>query len=106
VEMLLTQSLKNSMSLFLNVLIVHSDIILLNRKVTIIKLILTLERTMEPLIQCLKCESTEFEIVHVVQITKWWDQEYKGFFSREPTPNTKVTKLRCAKCGVFYKENG
>lgn len=56
------------------------------------------------LIQC-ECGSTSFELIKVVEVTKFFEKEYKGaFIERIPTFFSEQYKLRCHNCGVLFNE--
>lgn len=60
---------------------------------------------MDDLITC-ECGSKEFQIVEVIQISKFWRQEYSVVYGFERKPNfvKSALKLKCEKCGKYYGE--
>lgn len=60
---------------------------------------------MDDLITC-ECGSKEFQLREVVQISKFWLNEYTVTYGFERKPNfaKSVLKLQCNKCGKYYGE--
>jgi uncharacterized Zn finger protein len=60
------------------------------------------------LIECESCGHSAFELIRIVEVTQFFEREYKkeeGFTERIPNFFSERYKLRCANCGVLFKEN-
>lgn len=56
------------------------------------------------LIRCGNCDHSEFELIKIVEITQFFEGEYKdGFTERIPNFFSESYKLRCFNCGVLFK---
>lgn len=63
-----------------------------------------MDRNNVSLMTC-ECGCTQFELVEIVEVLKFFDGEYKGGFTeRKPTFFTTLLKLKCISCSKLYKE--
>lgn len=63
-----------------------------------------MDRTNVSFMTC-SCGCTQFEMIEIVEITKFYEQEYKnGFTERRPSFFSTLLKMKCISCGKFYKE--